>query len=96
MIDWLREMRDAVLGERGRVARQVRREVYEGRPGPAPAAAFLEKVRRHAYKITDEDVEAMRAAGLSEDEIYELTIVAAMGAAMRRYEAGMRALGRAP
>jgi hypothetical protein len=57
-----------------------------------PAAAVIEKVRRWAYKITDEDVAALRAAGMSDDAIYELTIAAAAGVAKRRLDAAMRAI----
>jgi alkylhydroperoxidase family enzyme len=41
----------------------------------------------------DEDVEALKASGCSEDEIFEQTVAAAVGEGLRRLEAGMRALG---
>ena len=34
------------------------------------------KLTQHAYKVTDEDVDALRAAGLSDDEILEGVFVA--------------------
>jgi alkylhydroperoxidase family enzyme len=49
-------------------------------------------VRRHAYRVTDGQVEALRAAGLSEDEVFELTVAAAVGAGLDRLDAGMRTL----
>jgi alkylhydroperoxidase family enzyme len=49
-------------------------------------------VRRHAYRVTDSQVEALRAAELNEDEIFELTVAAAVGAGLDRLDAGMRAL----
>lgn len=61
-------------------------------PVPAAATAYVETVRRHAYKVTDAQVEALRAAGLSEDEIFELTVAGAVGAGLERLDAGMRAL----
>ena len=39
------------------------------REQPAVAAAYLEKVRLHAYRVTDGDVEVLLASGLSEDEV---------------------------
>ena len=54
---------------------------------------FLDKVRRHAYRITDADVEALKAAGLSEDEIFEQTVAAAIGEGLRRLDAAERAIG---
>ena len=61
-------------------------------PVPAAATAYVETVRRHAYKVTDAQVEALRAAGLSEDKIFELTVAGAVGAGLERLDAGMRAL----
>ena len=57
--------------------------------------AFLETVRTSAYKITDADVAALRASGMSEDEIYELTIAAALGVSKRRLDAAMKAIDEA-
>jgi alkylhydroperoxidase family enzyme len=64
------------------------REVVRSTP-PAPPAmdAYLEKVHLHAYKVTDADVEALKAAGLSEDEIFEQTVAAAIAEGLRRLDA---------
>jgi alkylhydroperoxidase family enzyme len=43
-------------------------------------------VHRHAYRVVDADVEALRDAGWSEEAIFELTIAAALGAGLRRLE----------
>ncbi len=59
---------------------------------PDDLAAYVDKVRRHAYKVTDEDVERLRVVGYSEDQIFELTIAAAYGAARSRLDAAMEAL----
>lgn len=59
---------------------------------PADFAAYFDKVVRHAYKVTDEDIAALKAAGHSEDEILELTVAAAMGAALVRLDRGLGAL----
>ena len=61
---------------------------------PRPAmASYLEQVRSGAYAIADEDVDALKAAGCSEDEIFEQTVAAAVDEGLRRLEAGLRALG---
>jgi alkylhydroperoxidase family enzyme len=62
------------------------------RPAPPEFASYLEKVRRHAYKVTDADVQALKDAGYSDDEIFEHTVSAAVGAGLTRLEAGMRTL----
>lgn len=63
--------------------------------GAAPEAmdGYLEKVRRHAYRVTDADVEALKEAGLSEDEIFEQTVAAAIGEGLRRLDAAERVIG---
>ena len=43
-------------------------------PGVGPLETYLEKVRTCAYTITDADVQAVKDAGVSEDEIFERTV----------------------
>jgi alkylhydroperoxidase family enzyme len=69
-----------------------------GRTGALPdlpdeLRPYVEKVARHAYTVADEDVERLRAAGYSEDAIFELTLAAALGAAQARLAAGLDAMG---
>ncbi|HEY3922358.1 MAG TPA: hypothetical protein VGL76_09610 [Gaiellaceae bacterium] len=63
--------------------------------GPAPVAmeAYLGKVRDRAYTVTDADVDELKAAGFSEDEIFEQTVAIAIGEGMRRLEAADRVIG---
>jgi alkylhydroperoxidase family enzyme len=49
-------------------------------------------VRRGAIAVTAEDVEELKAAGLTEDEIFELTVSTAVAAGLRRLQAGLAAL----
>ena len=62
------------------------------RPAPAAFAPYLEKVRRHAYDITDADVQRLKDAGFSENEIFEHTISAAVAAGLELLDAGLAAL----
>ena len=62
------------------------------RPAPQDFAAYLEKVRLHAYEVTDADVQALKDAGFSEDQIFEHTVSAATAAGFERLEAGLGAL----
>lgn len=62
------------------------------RPAPADFAPYLDKVRRHAYEVTDADVAALKAAGHSEDEIFEQTVSAAVAAGLERLDAAMSVL----
>ena len=62
------------------------------REAPQHFNAYLEKVRRHAYTITDQDVQELKDAGYSEDEIFEFTVSAAVAAGIERLNAGLETL----
>jgi alkylhydroperoxidase family enzyme len=62
------------------------------RTAPPEFATYLEEVRLHAHKVSDGDVEELKAAGFSEDEIFEHTISAAVAAGLERLDAGLAAL----
>jgi alkylhydroperoxidase family enzyme len=56
-------------------------------------ASYLEKVRTRAYAITDADVETLKAAGFSEDEIFEQTVAVAISEGLRRLDAASAVIG---
>jgi len=56
-------------------------------PAPGAMADYLRKVHECAYTVSDGDVEALKAAGLSEDEIFEQTVAAAIDEGLRRLDA---------
>jgi alkylhydroperoxidase family enzyme len=68
------------------------RSSEQGSEVPAALTKYIEKVAQHAYKVTDADIEALQQAGYSEDAIFEITVSAALGAAMGRLERGLAAL----
>ena len=59
---------------------------------PPELISYIKKIALHAYKTTDEDIEALHNAGYSEDAIFEITLSAALGAGMARLERGLAAL----
>jgi alkylhydroperoxidase family enzyme len=71
---------------------RVRAAAEPERVAPAELSGYLEKVRLHAYKVTDGDVERLKAAGFSEEEIFEHTVSATVAAGLERLDAGLRAL----
>ena len=90
--DKVAALRRAVL-ESGAVTDPASRNAAAGgQELPAPAGAYLAKVRDASYRITDADVAGLRAAGYGEEEIFELTVAAALGAALRQRDAGLAAL----
>ncbi len=84
-------LRSAGLDQPGALSPQERRACAEGDP-PPPLAAYVDTVRRHAYRVTDDDISALREAGCSEEEIFEATVCAALGAGLRRLETGLALL----
>ncbi len=74
------------------VIRELREASQPDREQPPAAEAYLEKVRLHAYRVTDGDVESLLASGLSEDEIFEATVAAAVTVGLERFVAGVRTL----
>lgn len=68
-------------------------------PPPAGTAEalvqYVDLVATHAYRTTDAHIETLRGHGLSDDQIFELTAAAAVGAGRRRLERALAALEEA-
>jgi hypothetical protein len=85
-------LRAAVFDGPGVVAPDRREAAARNADVPPPFASYVDAIHRHAYRITDDTVAELRAAGASEEEVFEMTIAAAYGAAFERFDAGLRAL----
>jgi hypothetical protein len=90
-----RELVARVLEGNGKAAPEMRRAAFENAGLSEPIRTLIEKVAHHAYQITDGDVAAVRTAGLSEDQIFEIVICAAIGQASRQYSSALAALASA-
>jgi len=99
------ELRRAVLARAARLSGTITRPSFPrsgtergsgGEDLPAGLAAYADKVARHAYKVTDEDLGALQRAGHSDDALFEVTVAAALGAALGRLERGLAALRGEP
>ncbi len=87
----LSALRRAVLESDGVTDRSLRLAAADDRGDLPPGmAAYLQTVRAESYRITDADVAALRTSGHDEEEIFELTIAAALGAALRSLHNGLR------
>lgn len=62
-------------------------------PAPPVMDAYLAKVRERAYTVVDSDVEALKDAGVSEDEIFEHTVGTAIAEGLRRLDRALEAIG---
>ncbi|HEY6349436.1 MAG TPA: hypothetical protein VI636_08520 [Candidatus Angelobacter sp.] len=89
---------EALLGSAGESDPALLRAVFERtRSGVGEIPHFelrelVERIHSRPWTVSDEDFNRLRQAGYSEDQIFELTLVAATGAGVRRFEAGLRAL----
>ncbi|WP_201381323.1 hypothetical protein [Ktedonobacter sp. SOSP1-52] len=84
-----------VLEGDGRASRAARRAAFENAGLGEPLRTLINKVARQPTRITDKDIAAVLALGESEDQIFELVVCAAIGAATRQYEAALHALEEA-
>ena len=90
-------MRAAILDADGVTPRAARQAAFDGAPLDAATATgrYVATVRAHAYKVTDEDVAAVRAEGRDDPAIFELTVAAAIGKSTQQYDAALAALAEA-
>jgi hypothetical protein len=87
-------LRRLLEGE-GESSRQQRRGAFDDVGLTEPLSKLVHKVALESRRVTDSDISAARAAGFSEDQIFELVICAAIGQANRQYETAMTALDAA-
>ena len=91
----LKDLVSRILDGSGTASPQERQAAFNNRSLAAPLDQLIDKVARYAYRITDEDLDAVRSSGRTEDQIFELVICGAVGQAARQYEAGLAALAAA-
>jgi alkylhydroperoxidase family enzyme len=84
-----------VLEGDGRAPRDQRHAAFDNAGLGEPLHALINKVAEQPARITDQDVAAVKASGLAEDEIFELVVCAAVGQATRQYETALGALAEA-
>jgi hypothetical protein len=92
----IREARKAlksrILEGTGTVLASLREAAYNNRNLAQPLSALVDKVANRAYAITDEDMTATVQSGLSEDQVFEIVVCAAVGAGSRQYGTALAAL----
>ncbi len=90
--DVIQRLHDAVLGESGSLPSETRLALATGRDIPAELEPYADQVARHAYRVTDKDVAALRDAGYDDDAIFEVTVAVALGAGLHRRDVGLAAI----
>ena len=81
-----------ILEGDGRASASERRAAFNNTGLAEPVGTLVDRVAKQAYKVTDEDIEAARESGLSEDQIFEIVICAAIGQSARLYDTAFAAL----
>jgi hypothetical protein len=85
---------EMLLESPGELSSETRRAIMERDTKAIPPSwmPYVLKVALHAYRIEDDDIAGLKRDGRGEDEIFEATVSAAVGAALMRLDQGMAAL----
>jgi hypothetical protein len=83
-----------VLDGPGESEPAVRRSAAENVGVSADLQPLVEKIHRHAYKVTDSDVARLQST-YGDDKLFEIIVSAALGASRERLVAGLTALENA-
>lgn len=81
-------LRQAVLAR----ATQLAEHAISPETVPEDLTPYLDQVVFHAERTTDADVQELKDRGYSEDQLFELTLCAALGAGLARLNRGLAAL----
>ena len=90
-----RALQDRILDGEGRASPEQRARAFSNAGLSPPLDGLVGKVALRPTQVTDADFAAARAAGFSEEELFELVICAAVGQSTRLYDAGLAALADA-
>ena len=83
----------ALLQASGATPARLREAIVRGSV-PPELMALVQKIRSCPYSVTDQDLEALRI-GYTEDQLFEIIVAAAFGAANDQIAAAHRALEEA-
>jgi alkylhydroperoxidase family enzyme len=81
-----------ILGDDARASRERRKAAFDNAGLQEPLRTLVDKVARRATTVTDEDISAVRAAGVTEDQIFEIVVCGAVGQAVRQHDQALAAL----
>jgi len=81
------QVAEAIVATPGALPEETRRAIERGED-PPELATLLDKVRRHAYRIVDGDVD-----GVDPDVVIEASLAAALGVALEERREALEAIG---
>lgn len=90
-----RALVDRILNGAGQAAAEQRAQAFANDGLSPPLDALIGKVVSRPAEVTEADFAPAKAAGFSEDQLFELVVCAAVGQSARLYDAGLAALAEA-
>ena len=81
-----------ILEGDGKASRAQRHAAFDHTGFSEPMNTLIDTVAQQAYRVTDGDFAAAKASGLSEDQIFEIVVCAAIGEAARQHDTALAAL----
>ena len=81
-----------ILEGDGKVPSLERKAAFDNSGLAEPLRQLVDKVAVNASAINDEDINRVKQSGLSEDQIFEIVICAAVGQATRQFDTAKAAL----
>jgi len=84
-----------ILYGKGESTPEQRQAAFDNAGLAEPLSTLTNKVALEAHKVTDSDIKAVKRTGVSEDQLFELIVCAAVGQASRQYQSGLAALAEA-
>ena len=85
-----------VLTAAGSTESSVREAASRGGSLPPVLEQYVTRLRRESCRIADGDIARLRTNAYSEDDIFEITVAAALGVAFAGLEAALAAMDAEP
>ena len=85
-------LRHGVLAGPGSLSPHLRQVISEGAYSSGPLGTYVQKVAQHAFMLNDDDIAELHRAHYSDDQIFEATVSAAVGAGLFRLDCVLNAL----
>jgi len=81
-----------ILEGDGKASHAQRLAAFDHTGFSGPMNTLIDKVIKQPCRVTDQDIEATKASGRSEDQIFEIVVCAAIGQAARQHDTALAAL----
>ena len=86
---------ERILDGAGTASQSERQAAFENTGLAESVRTLIQKVATQATAVSDHDIAMARASGLTEDQIFEIVVCAAVGQSTRQYDSARAALDSA-